>query len=68
MRLYRNGSISNIVTFPQTAETYCLFTATSYSIKYEVSACVNPEGVNLYVTSFVSSQGFAFDPYSSKAE
>ena len=68
MHFYHNGTISNVIHFPEMQETFCLMLSNTYSGNYEVSACVNAEGVNLYVTSFVSYKGYAFEPYTSKAE
>ena len=68
MHVYHNGTISNVVHFPQIAQTSCLTVSNTYNGNYEVSACVNGEGVNLYVTSFASYKGYTFEPYTSKAE
>lgn len=68
MHAYHNGTISNIIHFPEIHETFCLTVSNTYSGSYEVSACANAEGVNLYVNSLASYKGYAFEPYTSKAE
>lgn len=68
LQMFHNGTVKDFVHLPQTSRSICLSTTAPYNSKFQVSACVEGEGINLYLTSSVSHKGFAFVPYSSKAQ
>ena len=68
LNMHHHGKIRDVVFFPEIDNTVCLSATIPYSSKFAVAACVEGKGVNLYLTSLISHKGFAFSPYSSKAE
>jgi hypothetical protein len=67
LQLHHNGTIRDFTHLPQTSSSVCLSTSVPLNTKFQVSACVEGSGINLYLISLISHKGFSFSPYGSKA-
>lgn len=68
VHMSHDGRVRDYVHLPQMANSVCLYTSAPFHSHYQVSACFEGNGVNLYLISLLSHKGFAFAPYSSKAQ
>lgn len=68
LQVNHSGVARDFIHLPQINNTICFSTTAPLHGHYQVSACFEGSGVNLYLVSLLSHKGFGFVPYSSKAE
>lgn len=67
LHMKHNGSLDQIVKLPHTSDKYCYRVAVPLIGNYHVSGCQTTKGIDLYITSFISSKGFSWGPYATGA-
>jgi len=67
MQIKHDGNVRDFIHLPQIKNSICITATAPLHSKYQVSACMEGQGINLYLTSLLSHKGFAFAPYSSRA-
>ena len=62
-----NGTLGQIITFPENSQKRCLHIETGLGTRFEISGCVGQESILLYVTSFIGNKPFAMSPFETEA-